>query len=405
MRTWLLAAVFIASRTISIVFLEPVAYWDVYYYWLNFNESIKPTELLVEYPTPNIWLLKAIYIVEDQELFIKVFAFTVLLVDLFTTVILWRWDAKAGSFWILFGAAVGPITWFRLDLFSAASVALSCVWLAKHPKLSGTALAIGASLKLWPALLIGAISAYRFTKTGYLRMLAFLVIGTGLGLASLWQVGWARSISPLTWQSDRGLQVESVPATGLMLLKAANPKIWRLELTKFHAYEIFGPGVETILTATSILTVLTLALAIILTLRCYRSARLSGVYWSLLAIISLLIITNKTFSPQYIWWIAGPIAGLIATQKPTETAPRHLPLISYLLATTTQVIYPWAYEQLLSGSTLLTIVLVLRNTGFLVLSFWVFLSAWRFTGSSVPRYDLRSGHRGLLNDSNQESKL
>ena len=57
--------------------------------------------------------------------------------------------------------------------------------------------------------------------------------------------GWTRSISPVTWQSDRGLQIESIVATVPMIRHAfISPDLFHTELSQYNAWEIFGPGVD-----------------------------------------------------------------------------------------------------------------------------------------------------------------
>ena len=94
---------------------------------------------------------------------------------------------------------------------------------------------------------------------------AFVVVGFGLALISLIFGGWSRLISPLTWQSDRGLQIESIWATPLMLARALRPDQWIVDISQYQAYEIFGPGVDAWVMISSIATLLGLALIILLT--------------------------------------------------------------------------------------------------------------------------------------------
>ena len=70
-----------------------------------------------------------------------------------------------------------------------------------------------------------------------------MVVGFGLAAVSLLAGGMTRLFSPLTWQSDRGLQIESVWSIPLMVARAVRPDVWIVETSPYQAYEIFGPGV------------------------------------------------------------------------------------------------------------------------------------------------------------------
>ena len=104
-------------------------------------------------------------------------------------------------------------------------------------------IAFGAALKLWPALLV--LPLLGVGRRGTRVAAGFGITGGGLALASLLIGGWERLVSPLTWQSNRGLQIESVPATPLMWLRAASEgRGWTVGLSRYNAYEISGPGAQ-----------------------------------------------------------------------------------------------------------------------------------------------------------------
>ena len=57
-----------------------------------------------------------------------------------------------------------------------------------------------------------------------LLLLCWLALAAGLAVTALLTGGWTRLISPLRWQSDRGLQIESLWATPLMLIRGFAPE-------------------------------------------------------------------------------------------------------------------------------------------------------------------------------------
>ena len=168
-----------------------------------------------------------------------------------------RRQASAVDFWLIFVPLIGPLAYLRFDMMPASarwrSTARSTAQAMDHRSLTG----LGAAIKLWPALLIGAFMSYRSDRRP--AGVAFVVVGFGLAVISLIFGGWSRLISPLTWQSDRGLQIESILATPLMLARAARPDQWIVDMSQYQAYEIFGPGVDVWVMISSLATVLGLA--------------------------------------------------------------------------------------------------------------------------------------------------
>jgi len=251
---------------------------------------------------------------------------------------------------------------------------------------------LGAAIKLWPALLIGAFLSHRSDRRP--AGVAFVVVGFGLALISLIFGGWSRLISPLTWQSDRGLQIESIWATPLMLARAARPGRWIVDMSQYQAYEIFGPGVDVWVMISSAATVLGLAMIILLTIRAFRhdGSTPTAIGFVVLATVAIMTITNKTLSPQYLLWVGGPMAALLA-YRPQATSDEQ-PAISRIagqalvLALLTQLVYPLFYDSYLGrhGQVLIivsTVVTAIRNLALVVFTVEVCRLAWRMLGAQV----------------------
>jgi hypothetical protein len=223
---------------------------------------------------------------------------------------------------------------------------------------------------------------------------AFAVVGFGLALISLIFGGWSRLISPLTWQSDRGLQIESIWATPLMLARALRPDHWIVDISRYQAYEIFGPGVDAWVMISGVATLLGLMLIILLTVRAFRhdGSTPAAIGFVVLATVAIMTITNKTLSPQYLLWVGGPMAALLA-YRPRAT-PDEKPAISrvtgqvLILALLTQLVYPLFYDSFLGreGHAMIvisTIVTAIRNVALVVFTIEVCRMAWRMLGAGV----------------------
>lgn len=352
---------------------------DVGYYGYHLNTLLNDGDnsVMAEYPMPAVWILLGIYLLGGGwEHWLPLFAWLMVAIIAAVAVLLHRRDRPGGAlFWILFIGASGPLLWFRFDLVPAALVALACLWVSSHPRTAGALIALGASIKLWPALLAFPMAAPNPLKpgNGRSRTLGFLVAGAALGLSSLLVVGWSRSASPITWQSDRGLQMESVPATPLMFLRTFTSKQdWPVDLSEFNAIEVYGPGVDFLLQVSTALTAGTLALTLWLTWRLVRRLRdgsqlgHEALLLALLAILLAMVVANKTLSPQYIPWLGGPVAALLATAR-SHWLRRHVlaqAVGMVIVAGCTHLTYPWFTQGIMTnpnGQPFETAVLLLRN--------------------------------------------
>ncbi len=212
----------------------------------------------------------------------------------------------------------------------------------------------------------------------------------GLAVVSLALGGWNRLVSPLAWQSARGLQIESIWATPFMLIRAFSPSSYTVAVSQWQAFEITGRGIAPALTASTIATAIGY-LAILLTYVWWLRRQERTVVEAALImvlVITVVIVTNKTFSPQYMMWLGGPLAALLAAsgRAPTDQrAPswgnlRTLAACVLGLTLVTQLVYPIMYPPLVHGGPLLllaTVVLVLRNVALVAFLIWMALLVGR----------------------------
>jgi len=387
-----LAVLWVASR-IGMVWIWRTRSWtivgDVYYYAASVGSIGRLG--LSEYPSPLAWLLLVLTWLAggDPTRFLHLFVALMVLLDLITTVMLWRLTTRRSAvYWTVFLALIGPLVWCRIDLIPACLVTWTLVLARRAPGTSGVALALGAGAKFWPALLLGPLLGGRGEAVARAR--GFLLIGAALGITSLVVTGWTRSVSPLVWQSDRGLQIESVSATWLMWRHTSSPNI-TVSYTRHLAFELSGPSVAGWLNVSAVLMAAAIALAGALAwlvawsgvgLRGHSAAtrrlpeRSGDLAWiqvlGALAITSAIIVANKSFSPQYLMWLAGPLALLAGhtTHPGRRVAVLGWCLLGWATALLTQVVYPLGYDGLIAnpGDAGVTACLIARNTGMVVLA-------------------------------------
>lgn len=374
----------VAGRmTMLHVFIKPSSNYitgDVQYYLWWMQGGQPDPVVLPEYPLPVVWFLRALHWSAGDSHFIPAFATTMLLLDALLAVAMWIHGHRAGAlWWIVLVPFLGPIMWNRFDMVPAVCMGLAALWYRRHPAACGVMIALGAAVKLWPALLILPMISRH--KAAIRRLIAFGATGVALALASLLDGGWGRLVSPLTWQSGRGLQVESVPATVPVYQHFKNPDGgYKVEMSKYNAFEIFGPGASTWQSLSTILMALTVALAIGVALLSWRRNGLDhrSAVLADLVIIGALIIANKTLSPQYFVWWAAPaamvldrVSGENTSENPPDpntlswaqtwcwTAAMFLLITAFL----TQQVYPLNYAGIigLPPSRISTNLLVSRN--------------------------------------------
>jgi Glycosyltransferase family 87 len=385
------------TRLLMLVILasfERFVVGDVFYYHHKISAlfTVGLDRTLFEYPTPVVWILWLPYGASfgNRVGYLVAFVIFMLVLDALFTYALWRATGRrhntAIDFWLIFVPLIGPLSYLRFDMLPAVLAGGALLAARRKPWVTGALTGLGAAIKLWPALLIGAFLSYRADRRQ--AGITFVIVGFGLALMSLIFGGWARLISPLTWQSNRGLQIESIWATPLMLARAVRPEHWLVDISQYQAYEIFGPGVAAWITISNVATVLGLVVIILLTVRAFRyhGSTPVAIGFVIVATVAIMTITNKTLSPQYLLWLGGPMAGLLVLRpyaSPEEQTPINRMAGQLLvLALLTQLVYPVFYDGYLGRQggmmiILSTIVTAVRNIAlifFTVESCWL---AWR----------------------------
>ncbi len=391
----------LVTRTFSLLLLavaERYIVGDVFYYWrkLRMMSEVGLDQTLNEYPTPVVWILQLPYAATGgfRSGYLVGFIGFMLILDAAFTYALYRAAGRrhdrSVDFWLLFVFLLGPLAYVRFDLLPAVLAGGALLAARRRPWVSGALTGLGAAVKLWPALLIPTFLAHRPDRRP--AGLAFVVVGFGLAAVSLLAGGMTRLFSPLTWQSDRGLQIESVWSIPLMVARAVRPDAFVVEISRYQAYEIFGPGVPIWVGVSNVATVVGLATLAVLFVRAFRigGGTPVAVAFLMLTTVAVMIVTNKTLSPQYLLWLAGPGAALLVLRHqagPAERpAIRHTAYALLALALLTHLVYPALYPGLIGsyGPVLLglaTVVTALRNLGLLAFTGYVVSRAWRFTSA------------------------
>ena len=406
---WLLTRALIIA---ILVLFESFVVGDVYYYHRKIAGLVDAglAQTLIEYPTPVVWILWLPYAVTGGSALGYLLAFMafMLALDAAFTFALYRTGGRshdvAVDFWILFVFLIGPLSYLRFDVLPAVLAGGALLAARRRPWVTGALTGLGAAVKLWPALLIAAFCAHRPDRR--VAAWAFVAVGFGLAAISLVTGGLTRLISPLTWQSGRGLQVESVWATPLMLARAVRGG-WTVDYSRFQAYEIFGPGVDFWVQISNLATLAGLVVLVLLWVRAYRNPAVSPVAVGLivLATVAIMTITNKTLSPQYLLWLGGPMAALLVLRAGQPAGARRtvnrFAAQLLVLALLTQLVYPLLYDGLLGFASptrlvVATLVTALRNLALLLFTIEVCRAAWKLAGRPHSPYQSPTGTESSL---------
>ncbi|MCS4535202.1 DUF2029 domain-containing protein [Corynebacterium sp. HS2168-gen11] len=388
---WLAAVLWIATRVIMLALAAkfPGASGDVTYYFAGITQP--DGQSLTEYPVLGllpIWLathLPLFYPDHALIAFVCVMlaydaAFFAFLLSRTTCI---RNRILAASFWLIFPLTVGPVFVYRLDVFPAVVVGLGLWALATHPRMAGALFAIATWIKLWPGILVTTcITSWR-NLIWLKRFVAFGLTFVCIGICTALLTSPSRMFSPLVYQQDRGLQIESLAAT-FLLYRAHTTAHDRYSITyaASKSFEITGPGVEFALQMTSIGMLLLVAACCVWALAIFvkGGSRLPDPSYVILSIVLLLIVVNKVFSPQYIIWL-GPILAVILLRAP-QRITLGLAIATLMVAGISQLIYPVYYDDLLilgESQSPVVILLVVRNIIIVGMTIITVMNAYRTT--------------------------
>ena len=398
----------IISRAVMIMlfwFFEFGTMNDVNYYFTNLNtaSTLGVGYALPEYPLPVAALLALPYVLSFGNIVAYRVGFVVmmLLVDALFTRQLYvhqgRRNTAPVTLWLAAAPLLGPLMITRFDLIPGVLVAASLLWLQSKPHRSGAAIALGTGIKLWPILVLPAIAAPLHSR---LRVIiGSLVTAAVLITASLAIGGWDRFISPLRYQTDRGLQIEAPISWPLMAAWAIHKAPWIVFFSeKSHSVEVSGPGASFLLALATLLTLLALITIAAFSLRAWRAQ--NSITPSAIALIAFtsvgtIILTNKVFSPQYIQWLV-PIAVAALALTPGDISMREAdddPAIEHddlalrravtsllIVGLLTHMIYPRLYNwvsQSQPTNPLGVVLLLIRDLGLAYVVYYFGRRAWQ----------------------------
>lgn len=267
-------------------------------------------------------------------------------------------------------AAMPQVVW-RFDIVPALLTALALMAVAAgRPVSAGLALGLGTAAKLYPAFLIPVLLAYYVLGRRW-RDAALLLFGSAVTVgaicAQLVLLGGSDAFTFLTYQGDRGIEIQSVLG-GIFLLAQNLFGIEAAVSFGFGSYEVTSSlGATLALPDLLAQVVLGIGLIIGTGVSFMRDRRRLGfiqpttLVTYLLATLVLVMLANKVLSPQYIVWLL-PFGALL---------PWRQSLLLVAIFALTTFVYPLAFALLRAADPLAVAALNGRNLLLLVLLIWL----------------------------------
>jgi len=275
----------------------------------------------------------------------------------------------AGWFWVTSIMLLGPVSISRIDVFAAILALFGVVAIAQSRLRTAISLfTFGAWIKIWPfALALGMFFAERGKNV-------IAAIATGLSFAILLVAflfgGNLSVLSFLYTQGDRGIQIESVVATfWLWAAKLGLPNAGIYFDQQMLTNQVSG------IYAVEVGNLITLAMFVALAITGWlgwRAAKAGAARVQVFAAVGLtavldLIVFNKVGSPQFMIWLAVPIAAWIFFELPRAKAAV---VFGLTISALTQLVYPILYIDLMGLGDSSMLALTARNVGLLLFLVW-----------------------------------
>ncbi|MFF8604321.1 glycosyltransferase 87 family protein [Streptomyces sp. NPDC015346] len=262
----------------------------------------------------------------------------------------------------------------RYDVQTTALAVLALLALrsrsAAGHRLGGALAALGALVKVWPALTLLGTPRGRSTRDAWGSAAV-----TAAALLATLALFFSHSLGFLRQQGSRGIQIESLGGTALALARAAG--IWPGTVQyRYGAFEYVGPYVSSIGRLALLLTVLACVWLLMWRIRARAWTEATPADAALVAVL-LLTVTSRVISPQYMIWLLG-LAAVCLTSRRTVMRPVAVLLLP--AAALSSLAYPILYEDVLAGTLPGLGVMAVRNALLLAAAL---LAARRLWTSSV----------------------
>ncbi|MEU3336122.1 glycosyltransferase 87 family protein [Streptomyces sp. NPDC002144] len=271
--------------------------------------------------------------------------------------------------WVAGVPLIGPTVYARYDVMVTAVAVAGLLAGARRPRVMGVLVGFAAMLKVWPALLLlGARKRAAWAWTA----------GTVAVVAGLFAVSMPGAFSFLTFQSNRGTEVESL---GSLVFHVARHYGWDGRvLFNYGSIEFVGPWVNAVSSAALFLT--GVAFGWLLLWRLMATRFLPGTLAdAAFTAVLMFTVTSRVISPQYMVWLVGLGAVCVCFRGTRMGLPALLVLAACLV---TVLEFPLWFQHVVASDLLGVTLLILRNGLLVVAAVCAAVQLWRSTVSHTP---------------------
>ncbi|WP_311692244.1 glycosyltransferase family 87 protein [Streptomyces gibsoniae] len=390
-RLLLLAAGWLTTRAVMLWLLAHDQYpllgrggvarevWALYFHWYGVlsHGSFPSGDHLWQYPPGAGAVLLSPALLPGLTYF-QAFVTLTLFTDAVITLVLARAGTRPGR--SLRGAALWTaglplllhVPLARYDVQVTAFAVISLLTVSRRPRVGGAFAALGALVKVWPALALLGTPRGRGTREAWTA-----AVVTAVTLLALLVALFRNPLDFLRQQGGRGVQIESLGGTALMLARRAGwPGHTRYQ---YGAVEFVGPHVHAVADCSLGLTVVAFALLLLWRLRARRWTPATP-YDAALAAVLLFTVTSRVISPQYMVWLIGLTAVCMTSRHTTQRWVAPLVLAASAVST---VEYPALYGDVINCTWLGCVLMVVRNGLLASAAVVSFVLLWR-SGRPAP---------------------
>jgi Glycosyltransferase family 87 len=272
----------------------------------------------------------------------EAFVGLMLLADLAGLLLLARLGRRSGDdtavwVWLLGMPLLGTYSVLRFDLVPTVLAIGALLVIHRRPRWFGALAGLGATIKLWPALVLFG----EWDRSRLLRSVLVAAAVVALVLAAS-TIAFGDAIGFVSHGKGRGLQEEAVGAIPWQLGQIFGGDPYPREVHN-GAWEVAAPVADTVATALRLLTLGALAAAAVWW-RCRErairagQARLAAAGVSLdfvFTLVLLVVVTSPVLSPQYMVWLLGLGAVVLSAGSASLRRPAWIVIGAAALSTAT----------------------------------------------------------------------
>ncbi|WP_329250856.1 DUF2029 domain-containing protein [Streptomyces sp. NBC_01478] len=371
--------------------------WRLYHHWYGVlsHGAFPAHDPLWQYPPGAGPVLLAPALLPDLTYF-QAFVVLTLATDALITLVLARAGTRPGhslrgaAYWILALPLLLHMPLVRYDVQVTAFAVISLLTLSRSTRACGAFAALGALVKVWPALVLLGMPRGRTTRSVW-----SWAVGTGaLSLMSLVAL-FNNPFAFLRQQGGRGVQIESFGGTVLGLATHAG---WAGQVHyRYGAMEFTGPYVSAVADASLALTAVAFGLLLLWRIRARRWTAATP-YDAALSAVLLFTVTSRVISPQYMIWLLGLAAVCLTSRHTTQR-----PVAALIVAATavSSVEFPVLYVDVIHSTWTGCALMVVRNGLLAAAAVLSFVRLWRSSRALPATTHTRVRPSGPYGESSQ----